>query len=323
MAQTATSLASVIYDMWDSKRLAKQFESQNAPLGRLEAVPGAMIGTQAQVPIYNNRSGAYTSVGAAGGSLNPALNQQVTQATYTLVYSWFQTELETSALAQAGGGSQSLVNAKDLEIQGGLENTRHQMTRQAVTNSDGIVASCAAGGASTTVQLTPAASESNTLYGFSALKRNWLFPNMTVDIGTTADTDCAGDGVNDLGDLAELDGSDDHDRLVHHDGVGDALRVHPQPQLDHGGQPGAQRAPADRQHVGCAGRPEPVDRRPGVLAGGFEGHVDHGVLAGPGARVSDPGAAERRGPREARGVDWLQAASEPVLAAAEPGRVQR
>lgn len=189
MAQTATSLASVIKDIWTSDRIQKQFESANAPLSRLDSVQGTMIGTQAQVPIYNNRSGAYTSVGAAGGSLNPALAQQVTQATYTLVYNWFQTELETSALAQAGGGMQSIVAAKDLEIQGGLENTLHQMTRQLVTNGDGIVASCASGGPSTTVLLTPAASESNSLYGYSALKRGWLFPNQTVDIGTTADTD--------------------------------------------------------------------------------------------------------------------------------------
>lgn len=143
MAQTATSLASVIKDVWTSDRIQKQFEAANAPLSRLQSVQGTMIGTQAQVPIYNNRSGAYTSVGAAGGSLNPALAQQVTQATYTLVYSWFQTELETSALAQAGGGMQSVISAKDLEIQGGLENTLHQMTRQLVTNGDGIVASCA------------------------------------------------------------------------------------------------------------------------------------------------------------------------------------
>jgi hypothetical protein len=189
MAQTATSLASVIKDMWTSDRIQKQFEDKNAPLGRLEALKGTMIGTQAQVPIYNNRSGAYTSVGAAGGSLNPALAQQVTQATYTLVYSWFQTELETSALAQAGGGLQSVVAAKDLEIQGGLENTKHQMTRQLVTNGDGIVATCATGGASTTISLTPAASEGNALYGYSALKRGWLFPGMTIDVGTTADTD--------------------------------------------------------------------------------------------------------------------------------------
>jgi hypothetical protein len=190
VAQTATSLASVIKDAWTSDRIQKQFEAENAPLGRLDRVKGTMIGTQAQVPIYNNRSGAYTSVGAAGGSLNPALAQQVTQATYTLVYNWFQTELETSALAQASGsGIQAIVGAKDLEVEGAVENTKHQMTRQLVTNGDGIVATCATGGASTTVSLTPAASEGNSLYGYSALARGWLFPNMTVDIGTTADTD--------------------------------------------------------------------------------------------------------------------------------------
>lgn len=189
MAQTATSLASVLKDAWSSTRIQKQFEAENAPLGRIESVKGTMIGSQAQVPIHNNRSGAYTSVGAAGGALNAAQAQQISQGTYTLVYSWFQIELETSALAQASTNVQALVNAKDLEIEGAVENTRHQMTRQIVTAGDGKVAACGtSGGASTTVPLTAAASE-GAAYGYSALVRGWLFPNMTVDIGTTADTD--------------------------------------------------------------------------------------------------------------------------------------
>jgi len=183
-------MASVIKDAWTSERIVKQFEAENAPLGRLEAVKGTMIGTQAQVPIWNNRSGAYTSTGAAGGSLNPAQAQQVNQATFSLVYSWFQIALEASALVQAtASGSQAIIAAKDLEVEGAVENTKHNMVRQLVTNGDGKVAATGtSGGANVVLPLTAAASE-GAAYGYSALIRNWLFPGQTVDVGTTADTD--------------------------------------------------------------------------------------------------------------------------------------
>lgn len=189
MAQSATSLASVLKDAWTSDRIQKQFEAQNAPLGKIEQFKGTMIGQQAQVPIWNNRSGGYTSTGAAGGTLNPAQQQQVQQAVFSLVYNWFQVAIEASALAQAtSAGAQSIIAAKDLEIQGAVENTRHQMTRQTVTNGDGIVAACATSAGSTVVPLTPFASE-GAAYGGSSLTRGWIFPQATVDIGTTADTD--------------------------------------------------------------------------------------------------------------------------------------
>jgi hypothetical protein len=54
----------------------------------------------------------------------------VNQALWTLVYNWFQIELDTSAIAQASGQSaQSIVGGKDLEIEGAVENQKHQMTR--------------------------------------------------------------------------------------------------------------------------------------------------------------------------------------------------
>src|SRR5262245_6651631 len=137
MAQTAVSLAQVEKEAWTSERLQKQFEDKNVPLGRLEAVKGTMIGRQAQTPVWSGRSAAFTSVGAGGGNLNPALQQPTAQALWTLVYNWFQIELDTSAIAQASGQSaQSIVGAKDLEIEGAIENTKHQMSRMVVTNGD-------------------------------------------------------------------------------------------------------------------------------------------------------------------------------------------
>jgi len=195
MPQTAVSMASALKEAWTSNRMQKQFEDKNAPLGRIEAIKGVMIGKQAQTPVWGGRSGAYTSVGAGGGDLNPALQQPVAQALWTLVYSWFQIALDASALAQASGQSlQSVVGAKDLEIEGAIENTKHQMTRQLVTNGDGIVAAAGSAGPATVIPLTAAAAE-GTAYGYSALVRGWLFPNMPVDVGTTGDSDALASGA--------------------------------------------------------------------------------------------------------------------------------
>jgi hypothetical protein len=189
MPQTAVSLAQVEKEVWTSDRLQKQFESRNAALGKIEAVQGVMIGRQAQTPVFPGRSGAFTSVGAGGGNLNPAQQQPVAQALWTLVYNWFQISLDTSAIAQASGQSaQSIVGAKDLEIEGAVENTRHQMSRMVVTNGDSIVAAFDTNASGNTLKLINAATEGAT-YGYSALVRGWLFSNMPVDIGTTADTD--------------------------------------------------------------------------------------------------------------------------------------
>src|SRR3954464_7167513 len=168
MPQTAISMAQVMKEAWTASRLEKQFEDKNAPLGRIESIRGVMIGKQAQTPVWSGRSGASTSVGASGGNLNPASQQPVNQALWTLVYNWFQIELDTSAIAQASGQSaQSVVGAKDLEIEGAIENTKHQMTRMVVTNGDGIVAALGTVASGTVLPLVNAASE-GALYGYSA-----------------------------------------------------------------------------------------------------------------------------------------------------------
>ena len=192
MSTSALTIAGAIKDAWTDTELQKQFEDKNSPLSALETVRGTMIGTQAQVPILAGRAGSYTSVGAAGGALNPATGQPVNQAVYTMPYSWFQVELETSALVQAGGAAQSIVSAKLLEVEGAVENTRHQISRQIVTNGDSIVAAVGTAAAGVTIPLVAKAAE-GALYGYSALRRGWL-PSGTstgqyVDIGTTSDTD--------------------------------------------------------------------------------------------------------------------------------------
>lgn len=195
MAQTVANLTDVLKEAWTQDRLEKQFDDQTPFLDRIEKmsaeVRNTKIGEKAIVPIHKGRSGGYTSTSSAGGSLNAADEQKVDSAEYTLCYNWFQIALETGALNQSVGGQSSVVVAKDLEIEGAISDMAKQNMRQVATNSDGILAACDTGGASTTVELLV---DSATSYGYQALVRGWLYPGLPVDIGTTADTDTIATG---------------------------------------------------------------------------------------------------------------------------------
>ena len=191
MAQTVSNLTDVLKEAWTSDRLEKQFYDENPILDRFSKFAATTIGEKAIVPIHNGRSGGYTSANAAGGSLNDAGQQEVDAAEYTTVYHWFQVQIEAAALAQAAGGDSSVAVAKDLELQGAIADTRKQVMRQLVTGSDGKLAACDTGGASTTVELLV---DSATSYGYQAIVRGWLYPGLRVDVGTTADTDALATG---------------------------------------------------------------------------------------------------------------------------------
>jgi hypothetical protein len=190
MAQTPTTLSSVLKERWTDDEIQKQWLGDDTPLSRFESTKATMIGKQAQTPIWGDlNSGGYTSIGAGGGSINTATNQPTAQAVWTLVYQYMPISLEVSTLNQATSNLQSVISGKNLEIEGAIATVRNQGTRQFVTNGDGKVAACGtSGGASTTIPLTAAASE-GTAYGYQSLIRDWLRPGAVVDIGTTADTD--------------------------------------------------------------------------------------------------------------------------------------
>lgn len=191
MASTVANLSSVLKDAWTSDRMIKQFYDENPLLAWFQGTSPTMIGAQAQVPIHKRRSGPSTSTNAAGGVLNPAGNQVVDQALYTIPYLWRQINLEVAALNQTGP-TQSIVNAKDFEIEGAVNDISRDASRMLANNGDGFIAQCTTGGASTTVNLLPAASGG---LGFDAIVRDWLRVDMVVDIGTAADSDVLATGA--------------------------------------------------------------------------------------------------------------------------------
>jgi hypothetical protein len=195
MAQTVANLTEVLKEAWTDEKLVKQYFTDAPLLDRLTKFQAGMskskIGEKAIVPIQKGIGGGYTSVGSAGGSLNPADEAKVDAAEYTLVYHWHQIALETGALNQSAGGAASVVDAKMLEVENALDSITRNSMRQVATNSDGIIAACDTGGASATVELLV---DSATSYGFQAIQRGWLQPGMLVDVGTTADTDALATG---------------------------------------------------------------------------------------------------------------------------------
>ena len=195
MAQTATSILPALREEWSDTTLQKQFEAGNGLISRMMKVKGKPIGKQLQVPVHKGRNlGGFTQVGPAGGNLNAAGQQAVDQGTYTLTYAYLSIELDASAIIQAETDAQTVISAKDLEIENGIENNKHQLERQLATNGDSIVAQCATKGSNAVIDLI--GSPSGSAYGYDALIRGTLGVGSLVDIGTTADTDVlAGDQV--------------------------------------------------------------------------------------------------------------------------------
>ena len=192
MASTVANLASVLKDAWTSDRLAVQFYNKAPLLDWFNQTSPTMIGAQAQVPIHKGLPGGDTSTGPAGGVLNPASNQQVDQALYTMVYLWRQIALETAALNQTGSNAQSIVNAKDFEIQGAMDAMGRNASRMLANNGDGLIAQCTTTTTSNTILLLPQASGG---LGYDMIVRGGLYVGQLIDIGTTADTDAIATGV--------------------------------------------------------------------------------------------------------------------------------
>ncbi len=203
MGQTVANLSAVMKEVYTSSTIKKQFYDENPVLEKIKAVEGTVIGRQATVGIHNRTNGGYTSVGPAGGSLNPAGQQGITTATYTLIYHWMQIQLETGVLNQSTGGNTSQVDALSFEMDGSIQDMSRQISRQLVSDGSGFIAQCATTTAANVVVLQPTASGGK---GPNAIVREHLRVGLLVDIGTLADSDAVATGVT-ITDVDEVAGT--------------------------------------------------------------------------------------------------------------------
>lgn len=181
MAADYSVYEDVLKEVWTQDRLEKQFYDQNILLDQIEKTSKYKVGKVAKVPVHLDRSGGYTIVPEAGsGSLNAADNQKVGVAEFKHTRHWFQVELDTNAITSSEGPL-AVASAMDSEVTGAIENTRHQVAAQAFGDGTGFLARCGTSTSTTTITL----ASGDTW----ALDRGYLYPGLTIDIGTTSDED--------------------------------------------------------------------------------------------------------------------------------------
>jgi hypothetical protein len=170
--------------------MVKQFYDENPWLDAMEKRQRVIIGKRAQVPIHSGRAGGTTILDSAGGTINAADAEDVTQAQFTLSYNYFPVSIEAGALNEITGGAQSIGEALDHMMTSGINNMRNQVTRQFLTGHGRVCAVDTDAGGDATVKLaTLAQVNAGDISGADALGVGWVVPGDVVDIGTTADFD--------------------------------------------------------------------------------------------------------------------------------------
>lgn len=179
--QSPANLAGIAKSTWTSDRLEKAFFNETPWLDKLERTNRYTIGDFALVPIHTGRSGGHTVTDAEGGTLNNPTKQKVGKAQFGISYNWKQIGIETGALNQVHGGASSVADALELEITGGLDDLRYDVTRQSVGTGDGVLATTGSTTTSNTVNLATVAAGG---YGWDYVRRGFLRADLEVDIGT-------------------------------------------------------------------------------------------------------------------------------------------
>lgn len=181
MASDYAAVEDILKEVWTQDRLEKQFYDKNLLLDTIEKTSKYRVGKVAKVPVHLERSGGYTIVPEAGSStLNSADNQKVGKAEFKHTRHWFQVQLDTNAITSSEGPL-AVASAMDIEVTGAIENTRHQVAAQAFGDGTGFLAQCGTTTADTVVVLATGDTW--------ALDRGYLYPGLTIDIGTTSDED--------------------------------------------------------------------------------------------------------------------------------------
>jgi hypothetical protein len=180
MPQTWSTFQAALKETWTDDDFETQFYDNHPLLEDIERTEKHTIGEYANVPLLLTRNGGFTVAGTAGSSaLNAAGNVGPAQAQYALAYNYQQVKVDHPAIVSSQGSPNAVAAALDTELEGASSMMRTQITRQVYQDQTALICQCAAGGASTTVNL-------NATTGYDALVKGWLDVSMTVDVGTTA-----------------------------------------------------------------------------------------------------------------------------------------
>lgn len=185
MADLST-INSALKQTWTEDRLAEQLYAQNPILERVKKLKKTEVGKQALTAVHVNRNWGYTaSPSTSGGTpsvLNTAGSQGTAQAAWNYCNFHMPIKVEGDAIDGTVNDTLSVAQLVDLEVSGALMDLNRQISRQIVSNGDGLVIQCGTTSASTTVVL-------NATDATNAFERGWIDAGALVDIGTTGDSD--------------------------------------------------------------------------------------------------------------------------------------
>lgn len=188
MAADSTAYDAVLKEVWHPDALEEQIYQENPLLENLERdLPIATMGDKVVTPIHTGRAGGYSAVPRTGSdALNAPTNQHLNQATFTWTHHWFQIKIETATVDETANKAVAVASVVDTEMTGAMDDVRKQLTRQAFSNGDALIAKTTGTATSATIALAPLSSNGYGGMGFDAIQRGWLYPDLKVDIGTTA-----------------------------------------------------------------------------------------------------------------------------------------
>lgn len=212
MPTTVASQLDIAKEVFDSDTLEKQFYDQYPFLEMIEKRQRVVIGKRAQVPLHAQRAGGTTIATSAGltGSTagvdaiaSPGA-EVVDVAQYNMTYNYFPVGIQVGAMNEITGGKQSVGDAYEEMISGGLSNIRNHVLRQFLTGHGRIAQVTDNGGSDQTITLEGEASTTlaaGEVSGTHALQMGWIVPDDVVQIGTIAnpdslDTDAVVQSVN-------------------------------------------------------------------------------------------------------------------------------
>jgi hypothetical protein len=178
MGATLTSMNAALKRVYHSDSLSEQLFQENELLDLLQKQTRYKVGENHRVVLHTGRAGGTTYLPDGGGNLNTAGQQTLNKADYVYKHVHQPINIQEDVIEQTASDAQSVAQVLDVEVTGALNDLRKSITRTLFGNGDSLICGVRTAN-STTVDL-------ELLDGYNAVQRGWLYPNMQIDIGTTA-----------------------------------------------------------------------------------------------------------------------------------------
>lgn len=183
MSDTLTTIDAALKETWTEDSLETQLYNRDAKQSlwaRLEKqLPMFEVGAQAVTPVKVGHTGGFSAKPATGGALNTATNVGTAQAIWNYAHFYQPISIESATVDGTSNKALSVANIVDEAVEDAIEVMTLHGSRQLYGNGDALICACGTTSSSTTVTL-------NATDGPIAIARDFLYEDLVIDIGTTA-----------------------------------------------------------------------------------------------------------------------------------------